>query len=105
VKAALSVGNIAAAIEDLTSLTQVDTGNANAWRNRAMAYLDAGMYDMAIQDLKNAIQLDSNAKESLLCSVMLSGCQAGKPTPNEPFTNLCGLRSMKAGSPAISSSG
>lgn len=57
-EAALDAGDVAAAIEHLTALTDHDPDFAEGWNARATAYAMAGLYGPAIADVAQVLRLE-----------------------------------------------
>ncbi len=57
---ALEKGEVEAAIEHLTALTDHAPGFAEGWHMRASAYFEAGLYGPAVADLEHALALNPN---------------------------------------------
>lgn len=57
---ALKAGDVGAAIEHLTALTDHAPDFAEGWHLRASAYFEAGLYGPALADLERALTLNPN---------------------------------------------
>ena len=59
-RTALENGDVEAAIEHLTALTDHAPEFAEGWHMRASAYFEAGLYGPAVADLEHALSLNPN---------------------------------------------
>lgn len=62
---ALQNGDVTAAIEHLTALTDHAPDFAEGWNLRASAYFEAGLYGPAVADLEHALSLNPNNYDAI----------------------------------------
>lgn len=73
-----TVGCTSAAIVDLTKVIQTEPGNAGAYCERGICFMDQGDYDRALRDLDKAVEMNPHSGDARLTRGRLLMWQ-GKP--------------------------